>query len=114
MQAITDTLGLDLTGFLWHLANYAVLLLALWWVGFRPIMRKLAERERWVQESLDRAARADADASQAEQERAALLAAARAEAEAIVAQARAEAGRISAGAAPAAPAVAATSANARA
>ena len=101
MQAITDTLGLDLTGFLWHLANYAVLLLALWWVGFRPIMRKLAEREQRVQESLDRAALADAEAAQAERERLALLTAARAEAEAIVAQARAEADRLAVGAAPA-------------
>jgi F0F1-type ATP synthase membrane subunit b/b' len=52
MQAISDTLGLNLRDVIWHLVNYAALLLCLWWVGFRPVMRKLTEREQRVRDRL--------------------------------------------------------------
>lgn len=94
MQSITETLGLDLRDIAWHTLNYLVLLLCLWWIGFRPVMRKLAEREARVRESLELADRARAEAARAETTRDALLAAAREEAEAIVARARAEAQQI--------------------
>lgn len=94
MQAVVDTLGLDLQAILWHTANYAVLLLCLWWIGFRPIMRKLAEREQAVRESLALADRARAEAAQAEAQRVALLTASQDEATTIVERARAEAQEI--------------------
>jgi F0F1-type ATP synthase membrane subunit b/b' len=94
MQAITDTLGLNLRDIAWHLVNYAVLLLCLWWVGFRPIMRKLAERERRVREQMALAELVQTEAAQIEVTRQEMLAAARTEADAILAQARVEAQRL--------------------
>lgn len=99
MEIIADTLGLNLTAFLWHTANYALLLLALWWVGFRPVMRKLAQREQEVRDSLERADQARAAAVAAEGQRAAHVAAAQQEAAAILDAARTEAARILADAA---------------
>jgi F-type H+-transporting ATPase subunit b len=98
MQAISDTLGLNLRDVIWHLVNYAALLLCLWWVGFRPVMRKLTEREQRVRDRLAHAERAQAEAAQAEAVRDSILLAARSEAETIVSQARAEAELILAGA----------------
>ena len=91
MQAITDTLGLNLRDVIWHLVNYAVLLVCHWWVGFRPIMRKLTEREQRVREQLALAELARTEAAQAEVMREAMLAAAHREADSILAQARVEA-----------------------
>ncbi|MCC6178331.1 MAG: ATP synthase F0 subunit B [Chloroflexi bacterium] len=94
MQAIAETLGLDLRDIIWHTINYMVLLLCLWWIGFRPVMHKLAERERRVRESIDMADRARAEAGRAEEERRAMLTVAHAEAEEIVERAQAEAEQI--------------------
>lgn len=94
MQMIADTLGLNLSGFLWHLGNYAVLLVALWWIAFRPLGRKLAEREDHVRQSLALADRARAEVARAEEERDALLAAAGRDADAILAAAHAQAREI--------------------
>ncbi|MFN8526620.1 MAG: ATP synthase F0 subunit B [Chloroflexota bacterium] len=94
MQAITETLGIDVRDIVWHTVNYLVLLLCLWWIGFRPVMRKLAEREQRVRESLHLADRARAEATEAEATRDALLATARAEADAILQHARVEAEQV--------------------
>ena len=58
---------------LWHSLNFGLLLVALWWLFFRPITRALEERERRVRESLERAEEAGRLAERAEAERRELL-----------------------------------------
>lgn len=81
MEAILGTLGLNLTGFLWHTANFLVLLFLMWRVLYKPVTSLLDERARRVRESLERAEEVRLQAQQAEADRQALLAQTRREAE---------------------------------
>ena len=46
MEAITNTLGLNWQGLLWHIANFAVLLILLQRFLFKPVVGMLDARER--------------------------------------------------------------------
>jgi F-type H+-transporting ATPase subunit b len=83
MGAILDTLGLNLPAFLWHSANFLVLLFLLWRVLFKPVTRMLDERARRVRDSLDAADEARRRLEQTQADREALLAETRREAELI-------------------------------
>ena len=87
MESIFAYLGLDVVGLLWHSLNFGLLLVALWWLFFRPITRALEERERRVRESLERAEETDRLAERAEAERRELLSQAHRDAAAIRARA---------------------------
>lgn len=83
MQAILETLGLNWAGFLWHLANFLVLLVLLRLVLWRPLTRMLDQRAQRIRESLQHADLARHQAEQAEADRQALLVETRREAEQI-------------------------------
>lgn len=87
MEAILGTLGLNLAGFAWHTVNFIILLVLLWLVLFKPIMKILDERARRVRESLAQAEQVRHQTEQAQADRQALLAEMRREAEAIRARA---------------------------
>ena len=92
--AIAGSLGLNWTGFLWHLFNFVVLLGLLWLVLFKPVMKMLDERATRIRESLEQAEAVRRQSEQAEADRQALLAETRREAEAMRARADEQAKRI--------------------
>lgn len=81
MEAIANTLGLNWPGFLWHLANFAVLLFLMWRILYRPVTNMLDERTRRIQESLSQAETVRRQSQEAEAQRQALIAETRREAE---------------------------------
>jgi F-type H+-transporting ATPase subunit b len=94
MEAITNTLGLNWQGLLWHLANFFVLLLLLRRFLFKPVVGMLDARAQRVRESMEQADQARRAAEQAEADRQTLLAETRREAERIRARADEQAKRI--------------------
>src|SRR3954447_17350155 len=94
MEAITNTLGLNLPGLLWHLVNFVVLFLLLQRFLFKPVRGMLDARAQRARESIEQAERARRQAEQAEADRQALLAETRREAEQIRARADEQAKRI--------------------
>ena len=81
MEAILGNLGLRWDAFLWHLANFLVLLFLLRLVLWKPLTTMLDERARRIRESLDQAELVKRQTEQAEADRQALLAETRREAE---------------------------------
>src|SRR5215208_3475195 len=63
---VLANLGINLPGFLWHTANFIVLIFLLSRILYKPIIGMLDERQRRIRESIEEAERAD-------QEREALL-----------------------------------------
>jgi F-type H+-transporting ATPase subunit b len=94
MEAIANTLGLNVTGLLWHLVNFIVLLVLLRLVLFKPVVSMLDARAQRVRDSMDQADAARRAAEQAEADRQALLGETRREAEQIRARADEQARRI--------------------
>lgn len=80
---VLETLGLNIPGFLWHTANFLLLVFLLSRFLYRPIIKMLDERAARVTESMERAEYIRQEAARAEDERAAMLAEARKEAEAL-------------------------------
>jgi F-type H+-transporting ATPase subunit b len=94
MEAITTTLGLNWQGLLWHLVNFAVLLVLLRLYLFKPVVGMLDARAQRVRDSMEQAEQARRAAEQAEADRQTLLAETRREAEQIRARADEQAKRI--------------------
>jgi F-type H+-transporting ATPase subunit b len=94
MNEIAETLGLDLSTFIWHLVNFLVLIALLTYFLYRPIVNMLDERSRRIEESLAAAERAQADVARADREREELLATTRREIQDMMAQAQQVADRI--------------------
>src|SRR4051812_23890821 len=94
MEAIAGTLGLNLTGLIWHAFNFLVLFLLLRQFLFKPVVGMLDARAARVRESMEQADQARRAAEQAEADRQALLAETRREAERIRSLADEQAKRI--------------------
>jgi len=94
MNDIAETLGLDLSTFLWHTFNFIVLIALLTYFLYRPIVNMLDERSRRIEESLAAAERAQADVARADREREELLATTRREIQEMMAQAQQVSDRI--------------------
>lgn len=94
MEAILGTLGLNLTGFLWHSANFVLLLVLLWLVLFKPVTRMLDERTQRIEQSLARADEVRQAAERQEEERQQLMAEIRRESEQMRVRADEQAKRI--------------------
>src|SRR5919199_3266274 len=94
MEAIAGTLGLNLSGLIWHAINFIVLLVLLRLFLFKPIVGMLDARAQRVRESMEQAEQARRAAEQAEADRQALLNETRREAEQIRARADEQAKRI--------------------
>src|SRR5919202_1497212 len=94
MEAVTNTLGLNLPGLIWHVINFLVLLALLRLVLYKPVVGMLDARAQRVRDSMEQAEAARRAAEQAEADRQALLAETRREAEQIRARADEQAKRI--------------------
>src|SRR5215208_5324952 len=70
---VLANLGINLPGFLWHTANFIVLIFLLSRILYKPIIGMLDERQRRIRESIEEAERVRAEAARADQEREALL-----------------------------------------
>ncbi|MBI2755717.1 MAG: F0F1 ATP synthase subunit B [Chloroflexi bacterium] len=81
MEAIAGTLGLNINGFLWHTANFLVLLFLMWRILYKPVVGMLNERTRRIQESLSHAENVRRQTEEAEAQRQALIAETRREGE---------------------------------
>jgi len=91
---VLTTLGIDLPDFLWHTANFIVLIYLLNRFLYRPVAGMLEERSRRIQESLEAAERARAEVAQADREREELLASTRHDIQEMMATAQQVADRI--------------------
>ncbi|PJE76046.1 hypothetical protein COV04_01735 [Candidatus Uhrbacteria bacterium CG10_big_fil_rev_8_21_14_0_10_48_11] len=91
---VAGTLGLNLTLFLAQLLNFGLLIVALWFLLFKPMTRYMAERAGKIQSGLENAKKADRKLAELEVERRALLAKAESEATAVLEKADDEAKRM--------------------
>ena len=94
MEAIANTLGLNVPGLIWHAVNFIVLLFLLRLVLFKPVVGILDARAQRVRDSMEQADAARRAAEQAEADRQTLLGETRREAEQIRARADEQAKRI--------------------
>lgn len=94
MQAIIELLGLNLTDFLWHLANFSLLIVLIGYFFYRPMVNMLDARTETIRSSLEQAERVREEAARSEQERDRLLADTRREVQEMLAQATQLAERI--------------------
>jgi F-type H+-transporting ATPase subunit b len=83
-----DALGINLPGLLAQLINFAILLVILRLVAYKPIMRMLDERSRRVREGLEAAERMKEQAAQADVKVEKRLEEARQEGQALIGQAQ--------------------------
>lgn len=81
-------LGINLPGLLTQIINFVVLLLILYWLLHKPILRMLDQRSQKIKESLEMAQRVKEEAARSQAEMAQQLNAARAEGQQLIAQAR--------------------------
>jgi len=72
----------------WTLVVFGILLALLWKLGWPALLKAVEERERRIQQQLEEAERARAEAARLLEEHKRLIAAARAEAQELIAQAR--------------------------
>src|SRR5437660_4731639 len=94
MESIASTLGLNVSGLVWHTINFLVLLFLLYRFLFNPVRGMLDARATRVRESMQQAEQARRAAEQAEADRQALLAETRREAQEIRNRADEQAKRI--------------------
>ena len=88
------TLGINLPSLLAQLINFTILLVILYLLAYKPVLRMLDERRRRIQEGLEAAEQAKEQAAKAEQEMQAQLERAREEGQAIIGQAQQIASRV--------------------
>src|SRR6266581_410778 len=74
----------------WTIIVFGILLALLWKLGWPALLKAVEERERRIQQQLDEAERARAEAARLLEEHKRTIAAARAEAQELIAQARTE------------------------
>jgi len=63
-----EELGINIPGLLGQIINFGLLLLLLYFLGYRPIMRMLKERQRRIEEGIRFADEAKKNAERAEEE----------------------------------------------
>jgi F-type H+-transporting ATPase subunit b len=84
---VLETLGINLTGFLWHTANFLLLLFLLSKILYKPVVKILDERAERVRESMERAEQIRIQSEQDERERLAQMDDARRQVQAMLTQA---------------------------
>lgn len=84
---VLETLGINLPGFLWHTANFLLLLFLLSKILYRPVVSMLDERAQKIKESMERAEQLRIQAEQDEQARVAKMDEARRDVQAMLGQA---------------------------
>lgn len=93
---VAETLGLNWRDFIWHTINFIVLIFLLSRFLYKPIVAMLDERQRRVQESMERAEQVRLAAERAAQERETQLGETRRQIQEMLAQATQTAERIQA------------------
>ena len=93
MQVI-ELLGLNWNDFLWHLVNFVVLIFLISRFLYKPVVGLLDERRLRIQESLEAAERARAEAERSDRERETLLADTRREIQEMLTQAQQMAAKV--------------------
>ena len=83
-EGLLASLGINLPLFIFQLINFAIVAVILWFLILKPLTKKLAERQKMIDESIRNAERAAKQLEDAETEKRALMTKARAEAEALV------------------------------
>lgn len=96
MEAIAQLLGLNWSDFLWHTANFTLLIVLIGYFFYRPMVNMLDARTETIRASLEQAERVREEAARSEQERERLLAETRREVQDMLAQATQLAERIQA------------------
>lgn len=93
---VLGSLGINPTLFLFQLANFIVVALILWFLILKPLTKKMSERQRLIDESLQNADKLKAKLAKSEEDYLARLADAQREAEKILEQAKHEGEQLSA------------------
>lgn len=88
MESILDAFGIDWKMLLAQLVNYGILIAALTWLLYRPVLRMLDERREKIAQGVRDAERAAEAAANADVAAAAVVRTAETEAESIVTSAR--------------------------
>ncbi len=94
-DGIAASFGLDVYLFLFQLANFAIVAVILWFLVLKPLSKKLAERQKLIDESLDNAKKIQDGLARSESDYKKRMQAARVEAEKILDKAADEAGKLS-------------------
>ena len=83
-EGLLASLGINLPLFIFQLINFAIVAVILWFLILKPLTKKLAERQKLIDESISNAERATKQLEEAETEKRALIAKARAESELLL------------------------------
>lgn len=89
------SLGLNPTLFLFQLINFAIVAAIIWYLILKPLTKKMAERTKLIDESLDNAKKIQENLQKSEQKYQEKIDAAKAEAGGIIEKAGREAGQMS-------------------
>jgi len=87
MGEALGNLGINLPGLIGQLISFVILLVLLYILGYKPIVRMMDERQKKIKDGLDKAEHADKQAIEADQESRQRLEEARKEGQALIAQA---------------------------
>lgn len=90
-ESVAASLGLDPQLFVFQLINFAVVVVIIWYLILRPLTKKLDERRKIIDESLDRAKEIETQYAMSEQKYKERLDKAERDANEVMAQARGEA-----------------------
>ena len=93
-ESVAASLGLNPQLFVFQLINFAVVVLIVWYLILRPLTKKLDERKKIIDESLDRAKEIETQYAMSEQKYKEHLDKAEREANAVIAEARKEADQL--------------------
>lgn len=90
-ESVAASLGLNGQLFIFQLINFAIVALIVWWLILRPLVKKMEERRKLVDESLDKAKEIEAAFAKSQESYQMTVDKAASEANKIVAKARVEA-----------------------
>lgn len=90
-ESVFASLGLDAGTFAWQLFNFALVGTIIWFLILKPLTKKMDERKKIIDESLDRAETIASQVTKSKEEYDAAISKAKADANEVLATAKAEA-----------------------
>lgn len=90
------SLGINLSSFIFQLINFAVVALVIWYLILKPVTKKMAERQKLIDESINNAKKVQENLQKSEQKYQEKIDQAKVDANKIIEKAGAEAERLSA------------------
>ncbi len=88
---VLASLGLNASMFAWQLFNFTFIAVIIWYLILKPLTKKMDERKKIIDESLDRAETIASQVTKSKEEYDAAIAQAKADANVVLAEAKAEA-----------------------